>query len=87
KDRKLTLSEALDFDSPVGKGVLGTVEGRRIVLGGARLMAEHGVDMAPLESQAERLRAEGMTAIFATVDGKLAGVLGIADPVKSTTPE
>jgi Cu+-exporting ATPase len=87
QERKLTLSEAQDFDSPVGKGVLGTVDGKRIVLGGARLMREQGVDMAPLESQAERLRAEGTTTIFATVDGRLAGVLGIADPVKATTPD
>ena len=87
KERGLTLSEAQDFDSPVGKGVLGTVEGKRIVLGGVRLMTEAGVDMAALESQAERLRAEGATAIFAAVDGRLAGVLGIADPVKATTPD
>ncbi len=87
KDRSLTLSEAQDFDSPVGKGVLGTIDGKRIVLGGARLMAEQGVDMGPLESEAERLRADGTTAIFATVDGQLAGVFGIADPVKATTPE
>ena len=86
KDRSLTLSEASQFDSPVGKGVLGTVDGRKIVLGGARLMAEQGVDMSPLEAEAEALRVEGTTAIFATVDGKLAGVLGIADPVKATTP-
>ncbi|HKR88010.1 MAG TPA: heavy metal translocating P-type ATPase [Phenylobacterium sp.] len=87
KGRNLTLSEAQDFDSPVGKGVLGTVDGNRIVLGGARLMTEQGVDMSPLEGRAERLRAEGTTAIFATVDGRLAGVLGIADPVKATTPD
>jgi Cu+-exporting ATPase len=87
KDRNLTLSEATDFDSPVGKGVLGTVEGRRLVLGGARLMTEQGVDMGPLEAEAEALRREGATAIFATVDGKLAGLLGIADPIKESTPE
>jgi len=87
KDRNLALSEAQDFDSPVGKGVLGIVDGKRVVLGGARLMAEQGVAMGPLEAQAERLRADGATAIFATVDGKLAGVLGIADPVKATTPD
>jgi Cu+-exporting ATPase len=87
KDRNLTLSEAGEFDSPVGKGVLGTVDGKKVVLGGARLMAEQGVDMSPLEVQAEALRAEGTTAIFATIDGKLAGVLGIADPVKATTPD
>jgi Cu+-exporting ATPase len=86
-DRNLTLSEASDFDSPVGKGVLGVVDGKKIVLGGARLMAEQGVNLAPLEAQAEALRAEGTTAIFATIDGKLAGVLGIADPIKATTPD
>jgi len=87
KDRNLTLSEAKDFDSPVGKGVLGTVEGKRLVLGGARLMTEQGVDMAPLEAEAEGLRREGATAIFATVDGKLAGLLGISDPIKATTAD
>jgi len=87
KDRGLTLSDAKDFDSPVGKGVLGTVDGKRLVLGGARLMTEQGVDMAPLEAEAEALRREGATAIFATVDGKLAGMLGIADPIKESTPE
>ncbi|HEX2817123.1 MAG TPA: copper-translocating P-type ATPase, partial [Phenylobacterium sp.] len=87
KDRGLTLSEAEDFDSPVGKGVVGTVDGKHVVLGGARLMSEQGTDMAPLEAEAEVLRREGATAIFATVDGKLAGLLGIADPIKDTTPE
>jgi Cu+-exporting ATPase len=86
-DRGLTLSEARDFDSPVGKGVLGTVDGRRIVLGGARLMSEQGVDIAPLEAEAEILRREGATAVFAAVDGKLAGLLGVADPIKDSTPE
>lgn len=87
KDRGLSLSEAAEFDSPVGKGVLGVVDGKRVVLGGARLMTELGVEMSPLEPQAERLRAQGATAIFAAVDGNLAGVLGIADPIKSTTPD
>ena len=86
-ERKLALSEAQDFDSPVGKGVLGTVDGQRIALGGARLMAEQSVDLRPLEADAEALRQEGATAIFATVDGKLGGVLGIADPIKASTPE
>jgi Cu+-exporting ATPase len=86
-DRGLKLSEASEFDSPVGKGVFGIVEGRKIVLGGARMMAEQGVDLTPLKDAAERLGAEGTTAIFATIDGKLAGVLGIADPVKATTPD
>jgi Cu+-exporting ATPase len=87
KDRNLTLSEASDFDSPVGKGVLGRVDGKRIALGGARLMTELGVDASPLEAEAERLRRDGATAIFTAIDGRLAGVLGIADPMKPTTPE
>ena len=87
KDRGLTLSEAEDFESPVGKGVLGRVEGRRLALGGARLMAEQGVDLAPLLEQAERLRSEGATTIFAALDGALAGLIGIADPVKATAQE
>jgi Cu+-exporting ATPase len=87
QDRHLPLSEPSEFDSPVGRGVLGVVDGRKVVLGGARLMAERGVDLSALESQAEALRAEGTTAIFATVDGALAGVIGIADPVKTTTPQ
>jgi Cu+-exporting ATPase len=87
KARDLTLSEASDFDSPVGKGVLGVVDGKKLVLGGSRIMAEHGVDLATLEVQADALRAEGATVIFATLDGKLAGLLGIADPIKPTTPD
>ncbi|HTX50246.1 MAG TPA: heavy metal translocating P-type ATPase [Caulobacteraceae bacterium] len=86
-DRKLTLSEASGFDSPVGKGVLATVDGKKVVLGGARLMTEQGVDTSALEARAERMRAEGTTVIFAAVDGKLAGLLAIADPVKQTTPD
>jgi Cu+-exporting ATPase len=87
RDRNLTLSEAGEFDSPVGKGVVGVVDGRRIVLGGARLLAELGLDMSPLEAEAERLRGDGATAVFAAIDGRLAGVLGIADPIKPTTLE
>ncbi len=87
KDRGLTLSEASDFDSPVGKGVLGTIDGETVVLGGARLMSEQSVDLSELHSRAEALRAEGTTTIFATVNGKLAGLLGIADPIKATTPD
>ncbi|MBM6583197.1 heavy metal translocating P-type ATPase [Microvirga sp. BT689] len=76
-----------DFDSPTGKGALGTVEGRRIVLGNKAFLAEHGVDVAPLGEQADRLREDGATAIFAGIDGKVAGAIAIADPVKSSTPE
>ncbi|MGH7026945.1 heavy metal translocating P-type ATPase [Brevundimonas sp.] len=86
-DRNLTLSEARDFDSPVGRGVTGVVDHRRLVLGNARYLKEVGVDVATLEVEAEALREDGATAIFVAVDGAAAGVLGIADPVKATTVE
>jgi len=76
-----------DFDSPTGKGALGTVEGRHIVLGNKAFLAEHGVDVSPLAQQADRLREDGATAIFAGVDGRVAGAIAIADPVKASTPE
>jgi Cu+-exporting ATPase len=76
-----------EFDSPVGRGALGTVEGRRIALGNARFMAEHGVDVAALSQAAEELRQDGATAIFVGIDGRPTGILAIADPVKASTPE
>ncbi len=86
-DRKLALSEASEFDSPVGRGVTGVVDGRRVALGNGRYLGEIGVDVAALEAEAEALRQDGATAIFVAVDGAAAGVLGIADPVKATTAE
>ena len=86
-DRGLALSEAADFESPVGKGVLGRVDGRRIALGGSRLLAEQGVESAALEPEAERLRGDGATVVFAAIDGRPAGFFAIADPVKASTAE
>jgi Cu+-exporting ATPase len=86
-ERRLTLSEASDFDSPVGRGVTGTVDGRRLALGNARFLGELGVEVAALAGAAEGLRQDGATAIFVSVDDRAAGVLGIADPVKATTAE
>ncbi len=86
-DRKLVLSEASEFDSPVGRGVAGVVDGRRVALGNGRYLSEIGVDVASLEAEAETLRLDGATAIFVAVDGAVAGVLGIADPVKATTAD
>jgi Cu+-exporting ATPase len=83
----LALAPVVDFDSPTGKGALGTAEGRRIVLGNAAFLTENRIDAASLAAQAQTLRADGATAIFVAVDGKVAGVLGIADPVKATTPQ
>ena len=86
KERGLALGEAQDFDSPVGKGVTGSVEGRAVVIGSHRIMAEAGIDLAALKDQAEELRAGGGTVIFVAVDGRVAGQLAISDPVKKTTP-
>jgi Cu+-exporting ATPase len=87
QERGLTLSDVSDFDSRTGKGVVGIIKGQRISLGNASFLKELGIDTAPLESEAERLRQDGATAIFLAVDGKVAGVIAIADPIKSSTPE
>ncbi|HEU5275667.1 MAG TPA: heavy metal translocating P-type ATPase [Xanthobacteraceae bacterium] len=87
EERKLGGDPVDGFDSPTGKGVLGTVAGRRVSLGNAPFLATLGVDTAPLETDAERLRQDGSTAIFLAVDGKVAAVIAIADPVKATTPD
>jgi P-type Cu+ transporter len=86
KVRDIALTDVTDFDSPTGKGALGTVDGRKILLGSAGFLREHGVDVGALAEKAEALRTDGATAIFAGVDGAAAGVIAIADPVKETTP-
>jgi Cu+-exporting ATPase len=85
--RGIKPAPVIDFDSPTGKGALGTVEGKRVALGSAAFLAEHGVDAAALAAQAERLREDGATVIFAGVDGSLSAAFAIADPVKATTPD
>jgi Cu+-exporting ATPase len=86
RERDIPLAEASEFDSPVGKGVVGVVDGKRLVLGSLRIMAEEGVDVHELAAEAERLRGEGATVIFMGIDGKVGGLIAIADPVKETTP-
>ncbi len=86
-ERGIALAPVSDFDSPTGKGALGTVDGRRVALGNAAFLREQGVDVSTHAAQADDLRREGATAIFAGVDGRVAGVLAIADPIKATTPE
>ena len=86
-ERKLELLPVRDFDSPVGKGVTGIIEDKRLVLGNARFLAELNIDTSALSAEAERLHGDGATAIFLAVTGKLAGVIAIADPVKATTPD
>ncbi len=84
--RKIALGDVADFNSPTGKGVVGSVEGRKIALGQAKFLAELGVATAALESDADKFRRDGATVIFLAVDGGLAGLFAIADPVKATTP-
>jgi Cu+-exporting ATPase len=86
-ERKLELATASDFDSPAGKGVTGTVEGKKIALGNARFLSELNIDTSAVREEAERLRSDGATAIFLAADGKTAGVIAVADPIKQTTPE
>jgi Cu+-exporting ATPase len=84
-ERGLTLSEPSAFDSPVGRGVTGVVDGRNLLLGSGAYLGGQGVDTSALDAEAEALRADGATAIFAAIDGRVAGVLAIADPIKPTT--
>jgi Cu+-exporting ATPase len=86
-ERKLNLEPVSDFDSLAGKGVTGTVRGKKIALGNARFLAELNIDTSTLRAGAERLRSEGATAIFLAVDSETLGVIAIADPVKQTTPD
>jgi Cu+-exporting ATPase len=86
QERQLPLTGVTDFDSPVGKGVVGTVDGMRVVSGAARFLAEHGLDVAALQEAAERQRARSATVVFVALDGRLAGFVAIADPIKATTP-
>ena len=86
KEKGIVLGEAREFDSPVGKGVTGTVDGRKLVIGSHRIMAEADVDLSALTAEAEMLRGEGATVIYVAVDSKVGGLIAIADPVKATTP-
>ncbi|MBC2665269.1 cadmium-translocating P-type ATPase [Novosphingobium flavum] len=87
KARGIALPSAQDFDAPTGRGVMGTVEGRRVVLGTARFLSEQGIDAAALADRADALRMGGATALLVGVDGMAAGVIAVADPIRATTPE
>ncbi|EAQ5978274.1 HAD family hydrolase, partial [Salmonella enterica] len=82
----LSIPDVTDFDAPVGKGVVGTVEQRLVRVGSASFLTGDGLDPGPLTTQADRLRADGATVIFVSVDDQVAGIIAIADPVKETTP-
>ncbi|HJS11517.1 heavy metal translocating P-type ATPase [Sphingopyxis sp.] len=87
EDRGLALVEPSGVDQPVGKGIVGIVDDKAIVLGNANFLEEYDVDLGALAEAADRLRADGATAIYIAVNGKAAGVIAIADPVKETTGE
>ena len=82
KERKLASSAVTNFTSPSGKGTTGTVEGKQVALGNAVLMAELKISTATLDQTAEAARRDGATAIYVAVDGRVAGVIAIADPIK-----
>jgi len=87
REQGLPLAKPADFESGSGIGVRGMVEGRRLALGNTALMEQEGVDVAALKLDAERLRGEGASVMHLAVDGRLAGLLAVTDPIKSSTPE
>ncbi|MBP0111306.1 heavy metal translocating P-type ATPase [Bradyrhizobium vignae] len=87
KERQLALGQVEQFDSPTGKGATGKVDGKTVVLGNAKYLTSIGIETKTLDTEAERLRGDGATVINMAVDGRLAGLFAIADPVKASTPE
>ncbi len=85
-ERDVPTLEASDFDSRTGRGVVGRIEGRGVGIGNRKLMEELGADPGPLAERADAMRAEAQTVMFLAVDGKLAGLVGVADPIKESTP-
>ena len=85
--RALALSNAGNFESGTGIGVHGMVDGRKVALGNTVLMKDAGVDVGPVANEAEKRRQEGASVVFVAVDGRLAGLIAVADPIKESTPE
>ena len=85
--RGVAVPDAQDFESVTGKGVSGVVSGRKVALGNAAMMGDLGLDIAALSERADALRADGKTAMFVAVDGKPAGLVAVADPIKATAAE
>jgi Cu+-exporting ATPase len=85
--RGVALASVDSFESRTGKGVIGRVDGQRVAIGNRSLLEEVGVDSEHLSGRAEALRGEGQTVIYVGIDGKSAGLLGVADPIKASTPE
>ncbi len=87
RERGLKIADATGFEAITGKGVLGTVSGRRVALGNAAMLADLGIDTAQLAARAEALQTEGKTAMFVAVDDRAAGLVAVADPIKATAAE
>jgi Cu+-exporting ATPase len=86
KERNLDMSTVEEFDSPTGKGATGKIDGKTVLLGNSNFLKSAAIDTGPLDEQAERLREDGATVINIAVDGRLAGLFAIADPIKPSTP-
>ncbi len=87
KEKNISPSKVDSFESLTGRGVTGLVDGRKVALGNRALVDELGIEPGKLPDKAESMRREGQTAMFVAADGKVAGLLGVADPIKATTPE
>jgi len=87
EERKITLTDVEEFESITGKGVIGMIDGQRIALGNHKLLDDIGINPSEHLEKADKMRAEGETVMFVTVDGEVIGLLGVADPIKETTPE
>lgn len=85
-DRKLKLSEPGNVDSPVGRGVKGTIDGKKVLIGSAEFLEAEGVALGNAANDADAMRTRGATAVLIAIDGKTAGVIGIADPIRASTP-
>lgn len=86
-EKGLSLANVESFESITGKGVSGKVEGRDVALGNRKLLDDFGINPGALSERAESMRSDGQTVMFVAVDGKAAGLVGVADPIKETTPE
>ena len=87
EDRGITVPEATDFQAEVGRGVTGTVEGQPVLLGTEALLEQHGIEAVALATRTQELRRDGQTVVHVAIGDALAGLLGVADPIKRTTPE
>jgi Cu+-exporting ATPase len=87
RNRNVRLADVTDFESITGRGVVGTVDGRRVAIGSVRHLETFGIDLGALPNQAADLRRRGQTVVFVAIDGSAAGLIGVADPIKPSTTD